>query len=73
MSPCVYLFNTIISKLAKARKADFAIQLFHRMKATGFTPSSITYGAACARVGGGARWGGNDTLAFFQAADTAMQ
>lgn len=54
-SPNVYLYNTIISKLAKARKADFALELFQQMKATpGVRPSSITYGAiiaACARVG----------------------
>jgi pentatricopeptide repeat protein len=54
VTPSVYLFNTIISKLAKARKADFAIELFQQMKASGFSPSSITFGAviaACARVG----------------------
>lgn len=52
--PNVYMFNTIISKLAKARKADFALELFQEMKGTGVRPSSITYGAviaACARVG----------------------
>ncbi|KAG9317019.1 hypothetical protein JVU11DRAFT_1201 [Chiua virens] len=53
--PNVYLYNTIISKLAKARKADFALELFQQMKAnTSLRPSSITYGAviaACARVG----------------------
>ncbi|KAI6119924.1 hypothetical protein EDD16DRAFT_1569025 [Pisolithus croceorrhizus] len=53
--PNVYLYNTIISKLAKARKADFALDLFEQMKAnTTLRPSSITYGAviaACARVG----------------------
>jgi len=53
-TPNVYLFDTIISKLAKARKADFALGLFQEMKAIGIRPSSITYGAvigACARVG----------------------
>lgn len=52
--PNVYLFNVIISKLAKARKADHALELFQEMKAMGIRPSSITYGAviaACARVG----------------------
>lgn len=53
--PNVYLYNTIISKLAKARKADFALELFQQMKTnTSLRPSSITYGAviaACARVG----------------------
>ncbi|KAJ6571894.1 hypothetical protein B0H19DRAFT_1131799 [Mycena capillaripes] len=53
--PNQYLYNNIISKLAKARKADYALELFEQMKATGWAkPSSITYGAvigACARVG----------------------
>ncbi|KIJ61030.1 hypothetical protein HYDPIDRAFT_97377 [Hydnomerulius pinastri MD-312] len=60
--PNVYLYNTMISKLAKARKADFALEMFQQMKALGYLrPSSITYGAviaACARVG--------DTLAAEQ-------
>lgn len=52
--PNVYLYNTIISKLAKARKADLAMDLFSKMKENGFWPSSVTYGAAigaCSRVG----------------------
>ncbi|KAF7309749.1 hypothetical protein MIND_00346700 [Mycena indigotica] len=53
--PNQYLYNNIISKLAKARKADYALELFEQMKTSGFAkPSSITYGAvigACARVG----------------------
>ncbi|PFH49146.1 hypothetical protein AMATHDRAFT_5181 [Amanita thiersii Skay4041] len=54
--PNQYLFNNIISKLSKARKADHALELFHSMKAHNISPSSITYGAvigACARVGDG--------------------
>ena len=54
MRPNLYLYNNIISKLAKARKVDYALELFHQMKANGCTPSSITYSAvigACARVG----------------------
>ena len=54
VQPNLYLYNNIISKLAKARKADEAMQLFHKMGAYGIYPSSITYGAvigACARVG----------------------
>ena len=50
----LYLYNNIISKLSKARKADHALELFQQMKASYVTPSSITYGAvigACARVG----------------------
>jgi pentatricopeptide repeat protein len=55
VAPNQYLYNNIISKLAKARKADYALELFEQMKADGTArPSSITYGAvigACARVG----------------------
>ncbi|KAK7046789.1 hypothetical protein R3P38DRAFT_2875848, partial [Favolaschia claudopus] len=55
VQPNQYLYNNIISKLAKARKADYALELFEQMKASTFAkPSSITYGAvigACARVG----------------------
>ncbi|KIY45149.1 hypothetical protein FISHEDRAFT_49778 [Fistulina hepatica ATCC 64428] len=50
----VFLYNNIISKLAKARRADHALEIFAEMKALGRPPSSITYGAligACARVG----------------------
>ncbi|PBK65602.1 hypothetical protein ARMSODRAFT_960968 [Armillaria solidipes] len=49
-----YLYNNIISKVAKARKADLALELFTQMKASSVSVSSITYGAvigACARVG----------------------
>lgn len=52
--PNLYLYNIIISKMAKARKADFALELFHRMPALHLRPSSVTYGAviaACCRVG----------------------
>ncbi|KAI0052646.1 hypothetical protein FA95DRAFT_1675016 [Auriscalpium vulgare] len=52
--PNTFLYNTTISKLAKARKADYAIELFHSMKSSGLQPTSITYGAliaACCRVG----------------------
>ncbi|KAH7098235.1 hypothetical protein BKA62DRAFT_832704 [Auriculariales sp. MPI-PUGE-AT-0066] len=52
--PHIFLYNTIISKLAKARKVDHALALFSKMKQQGVRPSSVTYGAmisACARVG----------------------
>lgn len=52
--PNLFLYNTVISKLAKARKADYAIELFQKMKAAKVRPSSVTYGAliaACCRVG----------------------
>ena len=54
VQPNLYLYNNIISKLSKARKADYALELFQQMKVSGIKPSSITYGAvigACARVG----------------------
>jgi len=50
----LYLYNNIISKLSKARKADYALEQFQQMKSANIVPSSITYGAvidACARVG----------------------
>ncbi|TCD69205.1 hypothetical protein EIP91_008501 [Steccherinum ochraceum] len=54
VSPNIFLYNTVISKLAKARKVDYALELFQEMKAAGFRPTSVTYGAviaACCRVG----------------------
>lgn len=54
VTPNLFLFNTIISKLSKARKADYALELFQQMKANFIRPSSVTYGAviaACCRVG----------------------
>jgi pentatricopeptide repeat protein len=53
--PNVYLYHMIISKLTKACKADFALELFQQVTTyTSLHPSSITCGAviaACARVG----------------------
>ncbi|KAF8590270.1 hypothetical protein K439DRAFT_1403942 [Ramaria rubella] len=52
--PNIFMYNTIISKLAKARKTDHALQIFEQMRAQGVRPSSVTYGAlisACCRVG----------------------
>ncbi|WRT65337.1 uncharacterized protein IL334_002280 [Kwoniella shivajii] len=54
VKPHLYLYNTIISKLSKARKAETALELFKHMKEQGIRPSSVTYGAvinACCRVG----------------------
>ena len=54
VKPNLFLYNNIISKLAKARKADAALEIFRQMKVDGCPPSSITYAAviaACARVG----------------------
>ncbi|GAA5994349.1 Pet309p [Rhodotorula paludigena] len=52
--PNVYLFNTLISKLSRARRAKEALEYFELMKQYGLRPSSITYGAiinACCKTG----------------------
>ncbi|KAG0656752.1 hypothetical protein C6P46_006958 [Rhodotorula mucilaginosa] len=52
--PNVYLFNTLISKLSRARRAKEALEYFELMKQFGLRPSSITYGAiinACCKTG----------------------
>ena len=54
IKPNLFLYNNIISKLAKARKADYALEIFRQMKVNGCPPSCITYAAvigACTRVG----------------------
>lgn len=54
ITPNLFLYNNVISKLAKARKADYALEIFRHMKVSGCMPSCITYAAvigACARVG----------------------
>jgi pentatricopeptide repeat protein len=43
--PHLYLYNTVISKLSKARKAEVALEMFAQMKERGVRPSSVTYGA----------------------------
>ncbi|KAK4055608.1 hypothetical protein OIV83_000154 [Microbotryomycetes sp. JL201] len=52
--PNVYLFNTLISKLSRARRAKEALEYFELMKTFGLQPSSVTYGAvinACCKTG----------------------
>jgi pentatricopeptide repeat protein len=54
VKPTLFLYNTVISKLSRARKAESALDFFKQMKAQGIRPSSVTYGAvinACCRVG----------------------
>lgn len=54
VAPNVYLFNTLISKLSRARRAREALTYFELMKQTGVRPTSITYGAiinACCKTG----------------------
>ncbi|GAN08547.1 PPR repeat protein [Mucor ambiguus] len=50
--PTVYLYNVILSKLAKCRKIEPVLRLFNEMKQLGVTPNSITYASvisACIR------------------------
>jgi pentatricopeptide repeat protein len=52
--PNVYLFNTLISKLSRARRAKEALEYFELMKQYSIVPTSITYGAiinACCKIG----------------------
>ncbi|CAO1615437.1 unnamed protein product [Sympodiomycopsis kandeliae] len=52
--PNIYLINTVISRLGRARRADKALQLYDSLPRLGLKPTSITYGASlnCAvRVG----------------------
>ncbi|EMD31807.1 hypothetical protein CERSUDRAFT_119378 [Gelatoporia subvermispora B] len=52
--PSTYMYNNIISKLAKARRADECLVMFEDLKARGLQPSSVTYGtiiSAMCRVG----------------------
>ncbi|GAA5828478.1 hypothetical protein JCM5353_007004, partial [Sporobolomyces roseus] len=52
--PNTYLFNTLISKLSRARRAKEALEYFELMKTSGVRPTSITYGAiinACCKTG----------------------
>lgn len=54
VKPTEYLFNTVIAKLAKARRNDDALTLFQEMKAIGLVPNGVTYGTiinSCCRVG----------------------
>lgn len=54
VTPNLYLFNIVISKLSKARRTHLALSYFEQMKALGFRPSAVTYGsviAACCRTG----------------------
>jgi len=58
--PSTFLYNTLISKLAKARRSDDALYHFHEMRTNGIQPTSVTFGTvinACCRVG-------NETLAL---------
>jgi pentatricopeptide repeat protein len=50
VTPNLFLYNTIISKLSRARKADEALELFKAMKLQGIRPSSVTYGAVIVSI-----------------------
>ncbi|ORY81614.1 hypothetical protein BCR37DRAFT_387841 [Protomyces lactucae-debilis] len=52
--PDIYLYNTVIAKLARARHFEEALRLFQELKLKGLTPNGVTYGTiinACCRVG----------------------
>ncbi|EMS20259.1 pentatricopeptide repeat protein [Rhodotorula toruloides NP11] len=52
--PSQYLFNTLLSKLSKARRAKEVLDYFELMKEYGVRPSAITYGtviSACCKIG----------------------
>ena len=42
--PNTYLFNNLISRLSKARRATAVLECFGQMKAAGIAPSAVTYG-----------------------------
>ena len=49
VEPNLFLYNTVISALSKARKSDEAIGLFHDMVKKGLEPSTVTYGTIVVR------------------------
>lgn len=52
--PTDFLYNTLIGKLAKARRNDDALRYFQQMKDSGIAPNGVTYGTvinSCCRVG----------------------
>lgn len=54
VQPSSFLYNTLISKLAKARRSEDALYYFHEMRVHGIGPTSVTFGTiinACCRVG----------------------
>ena len=51
--PNVFLYNTVISRLSRARRASDALALFAEMKQANLRPTSVTYGAvinACCKT-----------------------
>lgn len=52
--PTPFLYNTLLSKLGRARRAEDALKYFQEMLASGIKPTHVTYGTvinACCRVG----------------------
>ncbi|KAL7413901.1 hypothetical protein BDY24DRAFT_351224 [Mrakia frigida] len=52
--PHLFLYNTVISSLSKARKAEEALALFYAMQDGKIKPNTVSYGAVingCCRVG----------------------
>lgn len=48
VTPNLYLFNILISKLSKARRTHLALSYFEQMKAMAIKPSAVTYGSVIA-------------------------
>lgn len=58
VQPNEYLYNTVIGKMAKARRNTEALAMFDEMKSIGLSPNGVTYGTvinSCCRVGYSAR------------------
>lgn len=54
IQPNEFLINTVIAKLAKARRNDDALAIFDEMRQYGLQPNGVTYGTiinSCCRVG----------------------
>lgn len=49
--PHLFFYNTVISALSKARKAEEAITLFYDMQNKGVRPTTVSYGAVIVRHG----------------------
>lgn len=49
VEPNLFLYNTVISSLSKARKSEEAIGLFREMEKKGLQPSTVTYGTLVVR------------------------
>lgn len=54
VQPNAFLFNTLLSKLSRARRSEEALIYYEKMRAEGIAPTNVTFGtmiSACCRVG----------------------